>query len=120
MFMLSCHGRLHRSSNRERATRTEFAEKPRDQRGPSGLMAGTASPAVVSMEVLTKEDEVAPMRVCGKARLLAVARAVTAVVGKKQPNQAPGKLGRSLSEIHSDAGADRYLHGKTVTIKVVV
>jgi hypothetical protein len=54
---------------------------------------------------LTEEDEVAPTRVGGKARLLAVARAVTTAVGKEQLNQAPGKLGRGLSEIHSDAAA---------------
>src|SRR5215469_215130 len=83
-------------------------------------MAGTASSAIVSMEVLTEEDEVAPVRGGGKARLLAVARAVTAAVGKEELNQAPGKLGRGLCEIHSDAGADRDLHGKTVAIKVVV
>src|SRR6516164_989834 len=83
-------------------------------------MVGTASSAIVSMEVLTEEDEVAPMRVGGKARLLPVARPVTAAVGKEQLNQAPGKLGRGLSEIHSDARADRYLHSKTVTIEVVV
>src|SRR6516165_6031827 len=83
-------------------------------------MAGTASSAIVSMEVLTEEDEVAPMRVGGKARLLPVARPVTAVVRKEQLNQAPGKLGRGLSEIHSNARADRDLHSKTVTIKVVV
>src|SRR6516164_6607895 len=83
-------------------------------------MVGTASSAIVSMEVLTEEDEVAPMRVGGKARLLPVARPATAAVGKEQLNQAPGKLGRGLSEIHSNARADRYLHSKTVTIKVVV
>jgi len=75
-------------------------------------MAGTTPPAIVSMEVLTEEDEVAPMRVGGKARLLAVARAVTAAVGKEELNQAPGKLGRGLSKIHSDAGADRDQIGR--------
>src|ERR1700739_2018340 len=83
-------------------------------------MAGTASPAIVSMEVLTEENEVAPMRVGGKPRLLGVARTVTVAVGKEQLNQAPGKFGRGLSEIHSDARDARYLHGKTITIKVVV
>ena len=83
-------------------------------------MAGTASPAGVSVEVFIEEDEVAPMRVGGKARLPAVAWAIAVAVGKEELNQAPGKLGRSLSEIHSDAGAGRDFHSKTVTIKMVV
>jgi hypothetical protein len=83
-------------------------------------MAGTTSPAIVSMKVLTEEDEAAPMRVGGKAPLLAVARAVTAAVGKEELNQAAGKLGRGLSQVHSDARAERDLHSKPVTVKVVV
>jgi len=108
-------GGLPRSSNCERATRTEFPEKPCDQRGPPGLMAGAASPAIVSMEVLTEEDEVAPMRGGGNARLLAMARAVTVAFGKEELNQVPGKFGLGTRpkpiEIPSGLGHtdDRYI-----------
>src|SRR6185503_3534099 len=63
--LVSPGGLLHRAApaDLERARRREVREdlhEPRDDAGPSGLMAGAEAGAVVAVEVFVEEDQVTP------------------------------------------------------------
>src|SRR5262245_19738723 len=45
-----------------------------DQAGPAGLMAGANAPAVVAVEILVEQDQVAPVRIALEPLVLAVHR----------------------------------------------
>src|SRR5262245_43314201 len=61
--------RLHYRSNSSeleellRRARREEVHQPGDHSGPAGLMARTEAGAVVAVEILEEQDEVAPVRI---------------------------------------------------------
>src|SRR5687768_15950899 len=78
--------------------------------GPPGLVAGAEAGAVVAVEVLVEQDEVAPVRILleGPAAAVHGTRAVGAA--QEDPGEALGQLGRHVPEVQHAAGAGRALH----------
>ena len=58
------------------------------QSGPTGLMARAESLTGFAVKIFVKEHQVAPVWVTGEARVVAVARAASTSVGKKDAGEA--------------------------------
>ena len=92
-----------------------------DQGGPAGLMAGPEPLAGVAVEVLVEQDQIAPVRVLGEARVRPVARPPALVrQGRKIRARREASSLRDLLEIHQPAGAGRALDPQGVAVEVVV
>src|SRR5437762_12366255 len=57
------------------------------QRGPAGLMAGAQSLAGFAVEIFVEQNQVAPVRVFGPVRVVAVARAASVFFGQENARQ---------------------------------
>src|SRR5512134_479735 len=76
----------------------EEVEKPCDEAGPAGLVAGPDAGPVVAVEVLVEEDQGAPVRVVLELGRAAVDRPAAARVAQEDAREAPGDLLRNLEE----------------------
>src|SRR2546423_8218885 len=83
-------------------------------------MARAQTPAVLAVEVLVEEHEVAPMRIPGVADVVAMAGTLPILVREEQPREARRQLARYLAEGHHAAGADRTLDCERVSIEMVI
>ena len=59
-------------------------EQSRDQRSPAGLVTGAHAAAVVAVEILVEEDQVAPMGIVREPVVTAVTRAMAIFVGNEE------------------------------------
>src|SRR6266480_2651691 len=57
------------------------------QRGPAGLMAGTQSLAGFAVEIFVEQNQVAPVRVFGPARFVAMERAAPVFIGQENTRE---------------------------------
>src|SRR5262245_31808352 len=68
----------------------EYRQRPRDNAGPAGLVAGAEAGAVVAVEVLVEEDVVAPVRVVLELLGAAVDRPTAAGVAPEDRRETIG------------------------------
>ena len=61
----------------------QILQQPHDQGRPPCLVIGSATAAIITMEVFEKPYEVAPMRVIGKDAHIALPGAASRLVGKE-------------------------------------
>ena len=78
----------------------EEVEQRRDEAGPPGLVAGAEPGAVVAVEVLVEQDQVAPVRIVLELRRAAVHRPPPVVVAQERRRQPPRDLLRDLEQRH--------------------
>ena len=73
-----------------RAGRRKQVHDPGDDAGPSGLMAGAQAGAVVTVEVLVEEEEVAPVRILLERGRTAIDRPAPGLRGQRDlPGRSP-------------------------------
>src|SRR4029079_16734502 len=94
------------------AMRREVLEAAHDDRPPAGLVAGADPASGVAMEVLVKQDELAPAGIAGEALVAAVAGPPPLGVREEERGEAPRDLPLNLPEVHPDPGARRTLDAK--------
>src|SRR5262249_60394140 len=87
--------------------------------GPAGLMARADPGAVVAVEVLVEEHEVAPVRVVLEFLGTAVDRPPPVTSAQKDAGQAAGQLGRDLPEIESVRRARRKRDLQGIAVEVM-
>src|SRR5437879_467715 len=90
-----------------------------DEARPSRLVTGTNAGAVVAVEVLVEEDEVAPVRIGGEALHAAVDRAPPIRVAQEDPRESPGELRGDLPQGHHLPRPRRELDLQLAAIEVV-
>src|SRR5262245_2742208 len=94
----------------ESPTRTTLQNQFRHQPGPSGLMAGASAPAVVAVEVLVEEDQVAPMWIALELFVLAMHRPSSVGIAEERTRQSPSDLVGDFGERHEHARPGWTLH----------
>src|SRR6266536_4434737 len=102
------------------APRRQVLEAPYGESCPSGLVARSHAAPRVSVEVLVKQNQVAPAGVARVALVFAMAGAPATPVRKEEGREAPRQLLRDLREVHEDARSHRALHSEPVTIEMMV
>src|SRR4051794_21474619 len=90
----------------------------RDQGGPPGLVRRPTTPAVVAMKVLVEEQQIPPVGVGGKTRVLTLPGAPSILVGEKDAGQTGAKLLGYLIEGHHRARAGWAFHQEGILVKV--
>jgi len=75
-------------------------DQPGHQAGPPGLVGSTEPGAVVAVEVLVEQDEVAPVRVVLEHPGPAVDRAVPVTVAQEGPDEPAGQFLRHFEQRH--------------------
>src|SRR6266545_6064671 len=90
-----------------------------DDAGPSRLMVGSDSRAVVTVEVLVEEDEVPPVRVLLELLDASVDRAPPVGVPQEDAGVATGQLGGDIPQGHELPGARGALDLETVAVEMV-
>src|SRR6478609_2008426 len=75
-------------------------DQGRRQPGPSGLVTGADAGAVVAVEVLVEEDQVAPVRVGLELFAATIDRSLAFLVAEKDLRESPGKLARDFVQVH--------------------
>src|SRR5436190_2465361 len=81
-----------------------------DQRGPSGLMTGAQTFASLAVEIFVEQNQVAPVRVFGPARVVSVARTASGLVGQENAGQPARQFARNFVQRQPFSGAGRTLH----------
>ena len=94
--------------------------EPRNDPGPSGLVARAEAGAVVAVKILIKQDEVAPVRILLELSGAAVHRTLAGLVPHEDAGQSARDLLGDLVERHEPAGAGRAFDGEIVSIVCVV
>src|SRR5207237_49095 len=74
----------------------------------------------VAVEILVEQDQGAPVRVVGPARVIAVAGPASALVGQKNRGQAARQFAGNFMERQRISGAGRALDLEAVAVEVVV
>ena len=74
----------------------QFGHEP----GPAGLMAGTEARAIIAVEVLVKEDVIAPVGIALELLTAAVDGAPALLVAGEYPGEPVGDLFAHLEEVH--------------------
>src|SRR5262249_38309595 len=97
----------------------EEMDQPGDETSPARLMAGAQAGAVVAVEVLVEQDQVAPMRIGLEFSGASVDGASALLVAKEQTREPLGDLSRDLEQGYVLAGARRTLHGELVAVEGV-
>src|SRR5262249_55562480 len=90
-----------------------------DERGPSGLVARADRRAGVAVEILVKRNQVAPVRVGLKARVVAEHRPAANGILQEDSCQSLRELRRNLAQRQHAAGAGRTLDAVAVAEIVV-
>src|SRR5436853_599740 len=80
------------SGQRARTSLSRLLEQLGDEARPARLVTGADAGAVVAVEVLVEEDQVAPVRVSGEALDVAVDRAPAPLVAQEDPRQSARQL----------------------------
>src|SRR5215212_1543465 len=83
-------------------------------------MAGPQSGAIVAVEVLIEQHQVAPVRVVAKLVRAAVYRPMTVLVLEKDPRKTPSDLLGNLVERHQVAGSGRTFDLEVVAVIAVI
>src|SRR5512135_726150 len=73
----------------------QVLDVPDGEGRPPRLMAGPETPARVAVEIFMEQHEIAPVRIFRVAAILAVARATSLGVRKKEPRQPGAQLLRN-------------------------
>jgi hypothetical protein len=73
-----------------------------------------------SMEIFVKEDEVAPMRITGKTRIISMAWPAARRVGQEDMRQPSAEFIRDLLEIHDTTGTGGTFGLKRIAVEVVI
>src|SRR5208282_5170489 len=82
----------------------------RDDAGPAGLMTGAQAGAIVAVEVLVEQEEIAPVGILLKLARAPVDRPATVLVFEKDVLAPAGDFLRHLVQVHVPAGTRRTLH----------
>src|SRR5262249_13413086 len=90
--------------------------KPR----PAGLMAGSESGSVITVEVLVEEHQVAPVRIILKLGGAAIYWTTTIIPAQEDVSQAARYLFCYLEQIHLTTRTGRTLNDKVVAVVGVV
>src|SRR6185295_8693294 len=91
-----------------------------DDAGPSGLMAGAQARAVVAVEVLVEQEEIAPMRIVLELPDVPVDRPSAILVAQKNAREPAAELFGDLIQGHVPAGARGTFDGETITVVGIV
>src|SRR5262245_30955333 len=94
-------------------------DQPADEAGPARLMAGAQAGAVVAVEVLVEQDQVAPVRIGLEFSSAAVYGASALLVAQERTREPLGDFSRDLEQGHALPGARRTLHGEVVAVEGV-
>src|SRR5262249_51445352 len=81
----------------------------RGEAGPPGLVAGAEAGAVVAVEVLVEQQQVAPVRVGPERGLRTVDRPATGLVGEEGAGEPSGEVTGHLVEVRLPPGSGRVL-----------
>src|SRR5437867_5780653 len=90
-----------------------------DEAGPARLVARADAGAVVAVEVLIEQNQVAPVRVALELLRGAEDRPAAVFAAQEDPREAPRDLGGHLPEGQPRAGAGRALDPHAVAIEVM-
>src|ERR1043166_5035994 len=91
----------------------------RDEPRPAGLVAGSDARAVVAVEVLVEEDQVAPVWVTLKLLGPAVDGTAPGVVAEEDAREAPRDLAGDRPQVEHGAGAGRARDLERIAVEVV-
>src|SRR5437867_8577163 len=83
-------------------------------------MAGAQALAGFAVEIFVEQYQVPPMRVGGPARIVAMAGAAAAVVGKKNTRQPSRQLAVNLVQCQPYSGTGGTLDFEMVAVEVVI
>src|SRR5690348_341192 len=72
-----------------------------DNARPSGLMAGTKTGAVVTVEILVEQNQIAPVRIVVELARPAVDRSLPVLILEEDRSEAPAEILRDLIQVHS-------------------
>src|SRR5262249_17282780 len=92
----------------------------RHQPRPPGLVARPEPSAVVTVEILVKKDEIAPVGIRPEPLDAPVSGALPLLVTEEDPGEAPGNLHAHLEEVHHPAGSRRALDQEVVAVVEIV
>src|SRR5207249_9209046 len=90
-----------------------------DEAGPARLVARADAGAVVAVEVLVEQNDVAPVRVALELLRGAEDRPAAVFAAQEDPREAPRDLGCHLPEGQPRAGAGRALDLQAVAVEVM-
>jgi hypothetical protein len=99
---------------------TEQLDQRRDEPRPAGLVRGAQSGAVVAVEVLVEQDEVAPVRVGLELLRAAVDRAAPVAIDEERGDQTAGQFAGNLGQRHSLPRPGGALDRELVAVVAVV
>src|SRR5262249_53868848 len=100
--------------------RGEQVHRSSNDTGPTGLMAGAQAGAVVAMEVLVKQDQVAPVRVVLELLRPTVDRTPAILVLEEDAGASTRDLFSDLIQVHEAAGTRWAFHLEIVAVVAVV
>src|SRR5262245_40248994 len=79
-------------------------------------MAGTQAGAIIAVEVLVEQDEIAPMWIFLENARTPVNRPASTSVAEEDAGQTPREILGDLVQIHELAGAGRTLHLEVLAV----
>src|SRR3954470_7239040 len=94
--------------------------QPRDDSRPPGLMARPETRAVVAVEVLVEQEQIAPVRIGLKLRRSSVDGAMSVAVAQEDGGEAARDFLRDLIERHLPARSRGTFDGEVVSVIRVV
>src|SRR6516165_1708767 len=83
-----------------RRSGSELIDKVGDEAGPTGLMRGAASAAIIAVEVFMKKDVILELRIGLKLLVISENRASAVGTAQKEAQQAPAQLVGDLVQSH--------------------
>ena len=100
------------------STRPKMSRRGATRAGPARLVAGPEPRAVVTVEVLVKQNQIAPMRIVLELGRAAVDRPLSIGIAQKSARQPADKLLRHFEQRHVAAGTGRALNLEFVAVEV--
>src|SRR6476660_5689738 len=98
---------------------TEEIQEGGDQSGPARLVAGAEPRAVVTVTILVKQDQIAPVRIFLKLGRPAVARPVPLGIAQKSAREPADKLLRHFEQRHVSPRTRWALDRKLIAVESV-
>src|SRR5262245_11629305 len=98
---------------------SEEVDEACDETRPTGLVARAEASAIVAVEVLVEEDQVAPVRVVLELGCASVDRPLAARVAQEDAREPPRDLLRDLEKGHPVPGSRRALDRELVAVEGV-